>query len=185
MGNSQKRNGLTVLPLTDYGQPLYNFTSHPIRTAENQNNFGGKVIRLNETRDGNKWDEISDYEVEKWDPYSRKNTISARSPDSNYLIHSATMGRVRDGATGMDFSSSAMGNSRSHLTHQSAPGLVSTVAVHSPDRGRGGLQGRAISTYGGTREAFSAGTMPRTYRDNQNVTRKIGVVAPNVVLLRK
>lgn len=170
---------MTVVPLTDYGQPLYNFTSHPTRTAENHNNFGGKVIRLNETRDGNKWDEISDYEVEKSDVlYSRKATTSARSPDSNYLVHSATTSRLRDGSTGL-------GSSKNHVTHLSTPGLVSTVPVHSPDRGRGGLQGRTQSTYGGTREAFSTGTMPRIYRDNQTVTRKIGVVAPNAVLIRK
>lgn len=129
------------------------------------------------------WDEISDYEVEKADMYSR--TTSVRSPESNYLARSSTMGRARDGSTGINYPSPSMGNGKNHLTYLSTPGLVSTLVVQSPDRGRGVLQGRAPLIYGETRDVFSAGTMPRNYKDNQNVTRKIGVVAPNVVLIRK
>lgn len=46
------------LPQPEYRHRIGNI----VAGAENQPNFRSKVIRLNETRDGNKWAEISDIE---------------------------------------------------------------------------------------------------------------------------
>lgn len=102
--NGTFNNGF--LPQPEYRHRIGNIVDR----AETQPNLSSKVIRLNETRDGNKWAEISD--------------VDRRNLDANRLVYSgATMRRAKN----IRHIPSNVANS---VEYMPSAGIVSSVAIN-------------------------------------------------------